>query len=155
MSHPETFLLAGVMGWPVMHSRSPKLHSYWLERYGLAGAYLPLAIQPDGLERALRALGPLGFAGCKMARRIVGVAHVADFETITDIDVRARCERRALRFGRRLLVEAASFTSIEAVTAANVATVVQAVPAAVVDSWIATVSDGVVPPAVPMTRRSA
>jgi shikimate dehydrogenase len=66
MSHPETFLLAGVMGWPVMHSRSPKLHSYWLERYGLAGAYLPLAIQPDGLERALRALGPLGFAGCNL-----------------------------------------------------------------------------------------
>lgn len=66
MSYQERFLLAGLMGWPVMHSRSPKLHSYWFERYGLAGAYLPLAIQPDGLERALRALGPLGFAGCNL-----------------------------------------------------------------------------------------
>ena len=57
----------------------------------------------------------LGFAGCKMARRIVGVAHVADFTTIADVDVRATCERRALQFGRRLLVEATSFSSIDAV----------------------------------------
>ncbi len=60
----------------------------------------------------------LGFAGCKMLRRIVGVAHVADFTSIADMDARAACERRALRFGRRLLVEAASFASIDAVTAA-------------------------------------
>ena len=66
MSHPDRFLLAGVMGWPVMHSRSPKLHNYWFERYGLAGTYVPLAIQPEGLERALRALPALGFAGCNL-----------------------------------------------------------------------------------------
>ena len=66
MSHPDRFLLAGVMGWPVMHSRSPKLHNYWFERYGLAGTYVPLAIQPEGLEKALRALPALGFAGCNL-----------------------------------------------------------------------------------------
>jgi shikimate dehydrogenase len=66
MSHPEKFLLAGVMGWPVMHSRSPKLHNYWFERYHLAGTYVPLAIRPEGLEAALRALAPLGFAGCNL-----------------------------------------------------------------------------------------
>ena len=66
MSHPDRFLLAGVMGWPVMHSRSPKLHNYWFERYGLAGTYVPLAIKPEGLERALRALPALGFAGCNL-----------------------------------------------------------------------------------------
>lgn len=60
------FLLAGVMGWPVMHSRSPMLHNYWLRQYALAGTYLPLAIAPDGLGAALRALHPLGFAGCNL-----------------------------------------------------------------------------------------
>ena len=66
MSHPDHFLLAGVMGWPVMHSRSPKLHNYWFDRYGLAGTYAPLAIRPEGLEKALRALPALGFAGCNL-----------------------------------------------------------------------------------------
>ncbi len=66
MSHPDRFMLAGVMGWPVMHSRSPRLHNYWFERYGLAGTYVPLAIKPEGLEKALRALPALGFAGCNL-----------------------------------------------------------------------------------------
>jgi shikimate dehydrogenase len=66
MSSPDRFRLAGVMGWPVMHSRSPALHNYWFARYGLAGTYVPLAIEPDGLQAALRALAPLGFAGCNL-----------------------------------------------------------------------------------------
>jgi shikimate dehydrogenase len=66
MPHPDRFLLAGVMGWPVMHSRSPKLHNFWFAQHGLAGAYVPLAIRPDGLEPALRALAPLGFVGCNL-----------------------------------------------------------------------------------------
>ncbi len=66
MSHPDRFLLAGVMGWPIMHSRSPRLHRYWLDHYGLAGAYVPLAIKAEGLEAALRALPALGFAGCNL-----------------------------------------------------------------------------------------
>ena len=60
------FLLAGVMGWPVMHSRSPLLHNYWMRRHGLAGTYVPLAIEPDKLPAALRALPALGFAGCNL-----------------------------------------------------------------------------------------
>ena len=66
MAHPDKFLLAGVMGWPVMHSRSPLLHNYWFEKYQLAGRYVPLAIEPDELAAALRALHPLGFAGCNL-----------------------------------------------------------------------------------------
>jgi len=54
------------MGWPVMHSRSPLLHNYWFARHGLAGTYVPLAIRPDGLPVALRALHPLGFAGANL-----------------------------------------------------------------------------------------
>jgi shikimate dehydrogenase len=58
--------LAGVMGWPVSHSRSPRLHGYWLDRYGVDGAYLPLPVRPEGLEQALRALPVLGFGGCNL-----------------------------------------------------------------------------------------
>ena len=63
MAHPDRFLLAGVMGWPVMHSRSPMMHNYWFKKHGLAGTYVPLAIRPEHLSAALRGLHPLGFAG--------------------------------------------------------------------------------------------
>jgi len=58
--------LAGVMGWPVSHSRSPLLHNFWLARYGIDGAYVPLAVRPDDLATALRALPALGFAGVNL-----------------------------------------------------------------------------------------
>src|SRR3977135_425832 len=63
MAHPDRFLLAGLMGWPVMHSRSPKLHNYWLGAHSLTRAYLPPAIRPEGLRAALRALPALAFSG--------------------------------------------------------------------------------------------
>ena len=44
MENSDRFLLAGVMGWPVMHSRSPLLHNYWFRQHKLAGTYVPLAI---------------------------------------------------------------------------------------------------------------
>ena len=64
--HAQPFVLAGVMGWPVAHSRSPLIHSHWIAQYGLRGAYAPLPVQPDKLEAALRALPVLGFAGCNL-----------------------------------------------------------------------------------------
>ena len=66
MSNADRFLLAAVMGWPVMHSRSPVLHNYFFRHYGLLGTYVPLAIKPEDLEDALRGLRPLGFAGCSL-----------------------------------------------------------------------------------------
>ena len=66
MTHSDRFLLAGVMGWPVMHSRSPALHGYLLKQHNLNGAYLPLAIEPERLVAALRALPALGFSGCNL-----------------------------------------------------------------------------------------
>ena len=66
MSSSDKLLLAGVMGWPVMHSRSPLLHGHWFSELGLKGAYPPLAIAPERLEAALRALPALGFAGCNL-----------------------------------------------------------------------------------------
>lgn len=58
--------LAGIVGWPVAHSRSPVLHGYWLQEYGIDGAYVPMAVKPENLRRALQALPILGFAGCNL-----------------------------------------------------------------------------------------
>jgi len=55
--------LAGVMGWPVAHSLSPRLHGYWLTKYRIDGAYVPMPAKPENFEAALRALPKLGFAG--------------------------------------------------------------------------------------------
>ncbi len=57
----------------------------------------------------------LGFAACKMIRRIVGFAHVADFETIADPTLRARCEQGALALARALLTRPEDFTTPDAV----------------------------------------
>jgi len=58
--------LAGVFGWPVGHSLSPRLHGFWLERYGIDGVYVPLAVEPSNFETALRALPKLGFLGANV-----------------------------------------------------------------------------------------
>lgn len=71
--------MAGVMGWPVMHSRSPLMHNYWMEQQGLAGTYVFLEIKPGTLEAALRALHPLGFSGCNLT-----IPHKLDAMTIVD-----------------------------------------------------------------------
>jgi len=86
MAHPDRFLLAGVMGWPVMHSRSPMLHNYWFKKHGLAGTYVPLAIRPEHLAPALRGLQPLGFAGVN-----VTIPHKQDaMKIVNELDALAR-----------------------------------------------------------------
>ena len=60
------YVLAGVMGWPVAHSRSPLIHNHWIAQYGLLGAYVQLPVRTEDLEAALRALPKLGFAGCNL-----------------------------------------------------------------------------------------
>lgn len=66
MADTPAYKLAGVMGWPVAHSRSPLIHNHWIAEYGLSGAYVLLPVQPDRLETALRGLPALGFAGCNL-----------------------------------------------------------------------------------------
>lgn len=55
--------IAGIFGWPIAHSRSPRLHGFWLERHGIDGVYVPLAVAPDNFEAAFRSLPALGFRG--------------------------------------------------------------------------------------------
>ncbi|HUZ75419.1 MAG TPA: shikimate dehydrogenase [Stellaceae bacterium] len=78
--------IAGVMGWPVAHSRSPALHGFWLAEHGIDGAYVPLAVRPEDLRRALQALPLLGFAGCNIT-----IPHKeAALEAVDDTDDSAR-----------------------------------------------------------------
>lgn len=79
MTHSDRFLMAGVMGWPVMHSRSPLMHNYWMDQQGLTGTYVPLAIKPGALAPALKALHPLGFAGCNLT-----IPHKLEAMTMVD-----------------------------------------------------------------------
>ena len=60
------FGLAGVIGMPVAHSRSPVLHNFWLKAHGLSGVYVPLAVPPERLKEALPGLAALGFRGCNV-----------------------------------------------------------------------------------------
>lgn len=86
MTAQERFWLAGVMGQPVIHSRSPMIHGHWFAQYGLKGAYVPLAIPPERLEAALRALPALGFSGCNIT-----LPHkVAAMAVMDEVDPRAR-----------------------------------------------------------------
>lgn len=55
--------LAGVIGHPVAHSRSPALHGHWLRRYGIAGHYVPMHVEPADLPTVLRTLPKAGFVG--------------------------------------------------------------------------------------------
>lgn len=57
----------------------------------------------------------LGFAGVEVHRRILGLAHNADFETIADEDLRATCEAKALKFGRHIAVNRRQIYSIDEV----------------------------------------
>lgn len=55
--------LAGVIGHPIAHSRSPALHGHWLRRYGIRGHYVPMDVAPADLKETLNLLPRIGFAG--------------------------------------------------------------------------------------------
>lgn len=58
--------VAGIAGWPVTYSRSPRLHGFWLRRYSVDGTYVPLPIQPGAFATAVRGLVAAGFAGANV-----------------------------------------------------------------------------------------
>jgi 5-methylthioribose kinase len=102
-----------------------RFRALWTDRHG-GDAFVPGlfhdATGPAALGQAQDAymrrlfIESLGFAGCKMTRRILGLAHVEDMESIVDLDQRASCEKRALRLARSLMVEGAAYPDIKAVS---------------------------------------
>ncbi len=82
MTTLDNTIKAGVLGWPVGHSLSPRLHEFWLGEYGVDGTYEPLPVRPEDFEAALRNLPDQGFAGVN-----VTVPHKeAAFETVDTLD---------------------------------------------------------------------
>ncbi len=66
LTHTGKTAVAGVIGWPISHSQSPRLHGYWLAKHGIDGAYIPLPVQPDHLREAIFGLRGLGFRGANV-----------------------------------------------------------------------------------------
>ena len=113
----KTWLLECVVNtWCVFETRFVELWDSQGVGEGTSGITPASVYGTDDSRQALKAaqskylrdvlVDSLGFAGAKMTRRVVGIAHVADLESITDQDVKAQCERAALKCGRRLIMEA-------------------------------------------------
>lgn len=58
-----TIPLAGVIGSPIAHSKSPRLHQHWLKTYGQKGYYVPLHVEASDLSNVLQTLPKMGFVG--------------------------------------------------------------------------------------------
>ncbi len=99
-----TTRLAGIMGWPVAHSRSPLLHGFWLDETGTDGAYVPLPVRPEHIEQALRAMPILGFRGCNLT-----IPHKQTVLQIAD-----RVEASARRIGAVNTIVVAADGTLEA-----------------------------------------
>ena len=66
MADQNAFGIAGLLGWPVAHSRSPVIHNHWLAQYGIPGRYLLFPVPPEKLEAAVRGIATLGLRGCNV-----------------------------------------------------------------------------------------
>jgi shikimate dehydrogenase len=66
MADRNTFGIAGLLGWPVAHSRSPVIHNHWLAHYGIPGRYVLFGVPPEKLEAAVRGIAVLGLRGCNV-----------------------------------------------------------------------------------------
>lgn len=74
--------LAGVIGSPIAHSKSPQLHGHWLETYGIPGAYIPMDVGGEDLREVLGALPKMGFVGVNITiPHKVAVMDIADLVT--------------------------------------------------------------------------
>jgi shikimate dehydrogenase len=78
-AHPR-IPLAGVIGSPIAHSRSPALHGYWLKRYGIKGFYVPMDVAQADLREVLRSLPRAGFVGLN-----VTIPHKESVLAIADV----------------------------------------------------------------------
>jgi shikimate dehydrogenase len=76
---------ACVIGWPVKHSRSPKLHGYWLQRYGIDGAYRAEEVAPQDFSAFLDSLRDRGYSGANIT-----IPHKEAALALTEPDTRAR-----------------------------------------------------------------
>lgn len=88
---------AGVMGWPVKHSRSPQLHGYWLKKYGVTGVYEHIPSAPENFEADLRRLVDEGWRGAN-----VTIPHK---ETALELANEATARARAIGAANTLIID--------------------------------------------------
>ena len=79
--------LAGVIGFPISHAKSPRMHRHWLRKYGRLGHYVPLHIHEDDLENILRTMPKMGFVGVNVTiphkTNVMAIAdHISDRATL-------------------------------------------------------------------------
>jgi 5-methylthioribose kinase len=111
--------------WTVFSANFSSLWRRRMEKDAGGDAFVPVLFknQPEAsraaLDGVLRHLwqDTLGFAGMKMIRRIFGLAHVEDFESIRNPEMRAACEARALRLARRMVIDRAAIPSLSSLLA--------------------------------------
>lgn len=76
---------ACVIGWPISHSRSPLIHGYWLNQYGIDGSYTRQPVEPHDLSAFIAGLGASGYAGCNVTiphkEKVFGLVERADETT--------------------------------------------------------------------------
>lgn len=101
---------------------SEKLIDLWNENWGSGDAYKKEVYNTKELQSLAQKAymselfqDSLGFAAAKMIRRVVGIAHVEDLESISDVDKKVKCERRALNFAKHLLKERSKYSDIQQV----------------------------------------
>ncbi len=73
-----SFASAGVIGWPVAHSKSPLIHRFWLAKLGIDGDYGRFPVAPERLGEAIRALPALGLRGVNVTvpHKVAVMAHL-------------------------------------------------------------------------------
>lgn len=76
----EKIPLAGVIGAPIAHSRSPQMHQHWLRTYGIKGFYVPLHVEPQNLRKTFESLPLMGFVGAN-----VTIPHKEEVLKIADV----------------------------------------------------------------------
>ncbi|BAU26840.1 5'-methylthioribose kinase [Aneurinibacillus soli] len=104
----QAYLLDTITGiWTTFEA---EFRTLWAEKAVEPSAAIPGYVD-DYVRRLLQ--DTLGYAGCKTIRRIVGLAHVWDIESIEDPAVRAHSEKLALAIGRELILKRESISSVE------------------------------------------
>ncbi len=75
---------AGVVGWPIAHSRSPLIHGHWLREHAIDGRYGRIEVEPDAAEGFFSAFGEQGLVGCNVTipYKETAAAHAGDLDPV-------------------------------------------------------------------------
>jgi shikimate dehydrogenase len=75
---------AGVVGWPVAHSRSPMIHGHWLRLHGIEGSYDRIAVRPEDADAFFATFPASGLCGCNVTlpHKEIAASHARHLEPV-------------------------------------------------------------------------